>query len=168
MSKINFDEVREYIENSSKNSVIMIGCDSRRFKKSGKWVAEYARAICVRKATGSGKDIIYHGSHVFVDKVTLPDYGVVERSGKIKNLRQRLMQEVIFALDVFEEIWPAIGDRPFEIHIDINSRPECESNVVLSEARGYVLGITGYEPQFKPDALAASFAADAHANGILH
>jgi hypothetical protein len=110
---------------------------------------------------------MYHGSKVFGASVRLPDYGKVIKSGKIANLKVRLMQEVAFALEAFENIHEAIGDRPFEIHLDINSRPECESNVARSEARGYVLGVSGKEPEFKPYALAASFAADALAHGWL-
>jgi predicted RNase H-related nuclease YkuK (DUF458 family) len=170
MTKLNLDyeKVREYIKNSSPNSVVMIGCDSVRLKKKGKMHARYSAVVCIRRATGEGDDIMYHGSKVFGASVVLPDYGKVIRSGKMKNLKQRLMQEVAFALEVFNNVWEAIGDRPFEIHLDISSRPECESHVALQEARGFVLGMTGYEPEVKPDALAASFAADAHAHGLLN
>ena len=87
MSKLNFNEIREYITNSYEESIVMIGCDSRRYRKSGKWVADYATVVCIRKASGFGSDVLYHGCRVFADRRTLPDYGVVQRSGKIKNLR---------------------------------------------------------------------------------
>ena len=167
MSTMDYEAVKKYIRSSSQESIIMIGCDSVRLKKKGKWFAKYATVVCVRRASGTGADVMYHGSKVFGHAVTLPDYGVVERSGKIRNLKMRLMQEVTFALEAFENIYEAIGDRPFEIHIDINSRPECESHVALNDAKGYVMGITGRMPEFKPDALAASFAADAHGRGLL-
>ena len=165
---IDYDEVNEYIRNSTPASVVMIGCDSVRVKKRKGWTARYSTVVVIRNATGSGKDLIFRGCKVFGASCTLPDYGKVIRSGKIKNLRMRLMQEVTFCLEAFENVWEAIGDRHFEIHLDISSRPECESHIALKEARGYVMGMTGYEPEFKPDALAASFAADAHVHGLLH
>lgn len=168
MLDFNYDEIREYIRNSTPESVIMIGCDSIRKETRGEAFALYSTVICVRRATGEGDDIMYHGSKVFGTSVRLRDYGRVIKSGKLANLKARLMQEVTFALEAFENVHEAIGDRPFEIHLDINSRPECESNVAMSEARGYVLGLTNREPEFKPYALAASFAADAHAHGLLN
>lgn len=167
--EMNYEEVREYIRNSSLNSVVMIGCDSVR-KQTGpnKARAIYSAVVCVRRATGEGKDVMYHGSKVFGASVVLPDYGSVIKSGKMRNLKMRMLQEVTFALEVFENVYEAIGDRPWEIHLDISSNPDCESHVALQEARGYVLGMTGQEPNFKPTALAASFAADAHAHGYLN
>ncbi len=165
--KLPYDEIKKYIRNSTENSVIMIGCDSIRKETKGKAEALYSTVICIRRATGSGKDLMYHGCKVFGASVRLRDYGKVVKSGKMANLKMRMMQEVTFALEAFVKICDVIGDRPLEIHLDINSRPECESYVAMAEARGYVLGMTGQEPEFKPNALAASFAADAHAHGVF-
>lgn len=164
---LNYDEINEYIRNSSPNSVILIGCDSLRKVVKGVASARYSTVVCIRKATGDGKNVMYHGSKVFGASVTLPDYGKVIRSGKLANIKTRMMQEVTFALEAFEKVHEAIGDRPYEIHLDISSRPECESHVALQDAKGYVMGMTGKEPEFKPFALAASFAADAHVHGLL-
>ena len=165
---LDYDTVNEYIRNSHPQSVIMIGCDSVRKEAHGKASAVYSTVVCIRKASGIGDDIMYHGCKVFGASVKLPDYGKVVRSGKLANLRMRLMQEVTFALEVFEKVYDAIGDRPFEIHLDINGRPDAESYVALQEARGYVMGMTGgVAPEFKPNALAASFAADYWAHGRL-
>ena len=168
MLKLDYETIREYIRKSNENSVVMIGCDSIRKQSKGKATALYSTVVCIRRATGEGKNIMYHGSKVFGASVIMDDYGKVIKSGKIANLRMRMMQEVTFALEAFENVYEAIGDRPYEIHLDISSRPECESNVAMAEARGYVLGMTGREPEFKPHALAASFAADAHAHGLLN
>ena len=165
---INYDEVCDYIQKSTQESVVLFGCDSVRVKKRKGWVARYSTVVVIRNATGTGKNLIYRGCKVFGASCTLPDYGKVIRSGKIANLKLRLMQEVTFVLEAFENTWEAVGDRHFEIHLDISSRPECESHIALKEARGYVMGMTGYEPEFKPDALAASFAADAFVHGLIH
>ena len=165
--KLPYDVINQFIRASSMESVVMIGCDSVRRISSVKKLAVYSTVVCIRKASGHGDNVIYHGSKVFGASVTLPDYGRVVRSGKLANLKIRLMQEVTFALEAFDHVYKAIGDRPFEIHLDINSRPECESHVALADAKGYVMGMTGQEPEFKPFALAASFAADAHVHGLL-
>ncbi len=164
---LDYAAINAHIRTSTPHSVIMIGCDSVRTRKHGRDFARYSTVVCIRRATGEGANVMYHGSKVFAASVTLPDYGRVIRSGKLANLKMRLMQEVTFALEAFENVYEAIGDRSFEIHLDINSRPECESHVALADARGYVMGMTGREPEFKPNALAASFAADAHAHGLL-
>ena len=163
--KLDYDEINTFIRASHVESMIMIGCDSVRKEVKGRASALYSTVVCVRKTNGDG---IFRGCKVFGGSVKLPDYGKVIKSGKLKNLRQRLMTEVQFALEAFEETWEAIGDRPFEIHLDINSREDAESNVALQEARGYVMGMTGgYVPEFKPNALAASFAADQWAHGLM-
>lgn len=166
---LDYGIIREFIRNSSPQSIVMIGCDSvRKQPKVGRAKARYSTVVCIRRATGEGQNVMFHGSKVFGASVVLPDYGTVVRSGKLKNLKMRMMQEVAFALEAFENIHEVLEDRHYEIHLDISSRPECESHVALAEARGYVMGMTGgKEPNFKPNALAASFAADAHAHGLL-
>jgi hypothetical protein len=112
-------------------------------------------------------DSIFRGSKIFGAREKLPDYGKVISSGKIANLKMRLMQEVTFVLQAYEEIKDVIGTREWEIHIDINSDPDAASYAALSEARGYVRGMTGYEPEMKPNAPAASFAADMWSKGLI-
>jgi predicted RNase H-related nuclease YkuK (DUF458 family) len=166
---LDYDCINEYIRNSHPLSVVMVGCDSVRKEVHGKARAIYSTAVCIRNASGDEDSLIYRGCKVFGGSVRLPDYGKVIRSGKLANLRMRLMQEVTFALEAFENIYEAIGDRPFEIHLDINGRPDAESHVALQEARGYVMGMTGgIAPEFKPNALAASFAADRVAHGLMN
>lgn len=162
---LDYETINRFIRNSHPESVIMIGCDSvRKATKTKAW-ANYSTVVVVRKASGAG---VFHGCKVFATSMVLPDYGRVIRSGKMANLKLRLLQEVTFALEAFDGVQDAIGDRPFEIHLDIASDPRWESNVAMADAKGYVIGVTGREPNFKPTALAASFAADAHAHGLLH
>ena len=144
MTMMDYDEVRKYIEASSLTTAIYIGCDSQRHRKNKKSYASFARTVIVHI---DGK----HGCKVFGDVVVEPDYG---------NMRQRLMKEVEFVLQIFEEIYLSCGDRPFEVHIDVNPNPTFKSNVVISEAIGWVRGVTGIEPIVKPDAFAASHCAD--------
>lgn len=161
---LDYGLIKQYIRDSHPESVVMIGCDSVRKARNGRAWANYATVVVIRKASGAG---VFHGCKIFATSMTLPDYGKVIRSGKLANLKLRLLQEVTFALEAFDGVQDAIGDRPFEIHLDIASDPRWESNVAMSDAKGYVMGVTGREPNFKPTALAASFAADAYAHGGL-
>ena len=162
--ELDYETINRFIRNSHPESVVMIGCDSVRKSSKGRAWANYSTVVVVRKASGHG---VFHGCKVFAASMVLPDYGKVIRSGKMANLKLRLLQEVTFALEAFDGVQDAIGDRTFEIHLDIASDPRWESNVAMADAKGYVMGVTGRAPNFKPTALAASFAADAHAHGLL-
>jgi len=162
--EFDYDAIKEFIRGSHPESIIMIGCDSVRKDVNGKAFATYATVVCVRKSSGAG---VYHGSKLFSSLVKMPDYGKVIKSGKIANLKVRMMQEVTFALEAFGNLQDVLEDRIWEIHVDINSRSDCESHVALNDAKGYVMGVTGQEPMFKPIGLAASFAADAVAHGLI-
>jgi predicted RNase H-related nuclease YkuK (DUF458 family) len=162
---LDYEVIKQYIRDSHPESVVMIGCDSVRKETKQNANALYSTVVVIRKASGSG---VFHGCKVFGASVRLPDYGKVIKSGKLANLKLRLLQEVSFALEAFTGVHEAIGERQFEIHLDIASDPRWESNVAMADAKGYVMGITGREPEFKPHALAASFAADAHAHGLLN
>ena len=163
--EFDYDEIKRFIRASHPESIIMIGCDSVRKETAGKASATYATVVAVRKSSGAG---VYHGSKLFSSVVRMPDYGKVIKSGKIANLRTRMMQEVSLALEAFTNLQDVLEGRQWEIHIDINSREDCESHVALADARGYVLGVTGREPLAKPFGHAASFAADAVAHGLIH
>ena len=47
-----------------------------------------------------------------------------------------------------------------EVHLDLNPHEMCGSNVAVSEAVGYVKGMCNIIPMIKPQAFAASYAAD--------
>lgn len=164
--KMDFDyaEIKRFIRNSHPDSRVYIGCDSVRKDVRGKAFAVYSTVVCVHKSEGGG---VMRGCKVFHSTVKLPDYGKVIKSGKMANLKARMLQEVAFTLEVFDGIQDVLEDRDWEIHVDINSKPDCESHVALADAKGYVMGVTGKEPKFKPHGLAASFAADAAAHGWL-
>lgn len=143
------EEAKEAIANSSKESCVYIGCDSVRFPKRNSkgekvWYARYTTVVILHI---NGKN----GGRVFQHTETIPDYGVI---------RQRMMTEVGYVVQVGLELADYIGDRKFEIHLDINGDERHASNVALKEARGYILGTFGFEPKFKPDAPAATHGAD--------
>jgi predicted RNase H-related nuclease YkuK (DUF458 family) len=140
-----FDEARSAISNSSLDSTVYIGADSIRLKnKKGEWVARYSVVIILHKASK-------HGCKIFQQKYEERDFG---------NLRQRLISEAGYAIQAALEVIDAIGERKFEIHLDINPNPVYKSNSAVKEALGYVRGMTGVEAKIKPFAFAATNAAD--------
>lgn len=146
--RLNLDEVREFIENSSATTKIYIGSDSERHRRGGVWFADYAVVVVVHK---DGK----HGAKVFGEITTERDY-----DQKKDKPRVRLMNEVMKAAQLYLDLADAIGDRQCEVHIDINPDHKHGSSCVISEAVGYIKGMTGVTPRVKPEAWAASICAD--------
>ena len=139
-----WDEAIEAIINSDKDISIYTGCDSVCFKKNGVWYARYATVVILHHATR-------HGASIYHDVQVLPDF---------RNIKTRMMNEVMFATNAALEIVDFLEGRHMEIHLDINPNPKHKSNVAMKEALGYVLGNTGIQPMLKPDAWAASHASD--------
>jgi uncharacterized protein len=140
----NITEAREAILNSSLESSVYCGCDSIRYKKKGNWYAKYSTVIILHYDSR-------HGSKLFHETVEMLDYG---------SIRQRMMNEVMLAVQRAMEIIDIVGDRHFELHVDINQSPTHKSNVAFKEAAGYVRGTLGIEATFKPSGFAATHCAD--------
>ena len=98
------EEAKKAILASSQSSSIYIGADSIRYKKDGKWFAKYSTVIVLHMDSK-------HGCKLWHNSVDLPDYG---------NLKQRLLTEVGYAIEVATQIIEVIGDRHLEVHIDVN------------------------------------------------
>lgn len=136
-----WSKAKEAILNSSPESSIYIGCDSRRIPAKKK--ALFSTVIVLHKDSK-------HGCNVFHHQVTLPDYG---------QMRSRLMTEVGMALEAFHAIEEVIGTRRIEVHLDVNPDPKHASNVVTAEALGWVRSL-GINAKIKPESFAATTAAD--------
>lgn len=137
-------DAKTAILESSPTSAVYIGCDSIRYKKNGRWYAKYSTVIILHK---DGR----HGCQLFHDSTDMDDYG---------NLKQRLLNEVMYAVSAATEILDVLGDRHMEIHLDINPNPKHKSNVAVKEALGWVRGSLGIEAKIKPHGFAATHAAD--------
>jgi predicted RNase H-related nuclease YkuK (DUF458 family) len=146
--KLDLDEVRDFIENSSESTKIYIGSDSERHRRGGVWFADYAVVVVIHK---DGK----HVAKVFGEITTERDYDQAKDKP-----RMRLMNEVMKAAQLYLDLADVIGDRQCEVHIDINPNHKHGSSCVISEAVGYIRGMTGVTPRVKPEAWAASIAAD--------
>ena len=134
-------KAREAIAASSAQSAIYIGCDSLRIPAKNK--AVFSTVVVLHMDSK-------HGCKIFHNQVTIPDYG---------QMRPRLLMEVQYALEAFYAIEDIVGNRRLEIHLDVNPDPRHASNVVTSEALGWVRGL-GIEARIKPDSFAATTAAD--------
>lgn len=139
-----YDEAKQAILESSPQSSVYIGADSIRYKKNGQWYAKYSTVIILHVDSKKG-------ARLFHKSVDMPDYG---------NLKQRLLNEVSFAVTAASEIIDVIGDRHMEIHLDINPNPKHKSNVAVKEALGWVKGSLGVDAKIKPASFAATHAAD--------
>ncbi|SHK19200.1 ribonuclease H-like YkuK family protein [Thermocrinis minervae] len=133
------EEVKRFIRETSKQTAVYVGCDSRQLKDKTLFVT----VIVVHIDSCRGAKVFWK----------------TEKVNKIKSLRQRLMEEVSRAVLVALEIAEVVEDRPFEVHLDINPNPEHGSSIIIKEAIGYVLA-QGLKPVVKPRSIAASTVAD--------
>lgn len=146
--KINLDEVKSFIEKQSEETKIYIGCDSERYRRNNVWYADYILAIVVHI---DGK----HGCKIFGEVITERDY-----DQKANKPTFRLMNEVYKISELYLKLQEVLVDRDVEVHLDINPDDAHVSNVVLSQAVGYIKGTCNVIPLVKPLSFAASYAAD--------
>lgn len=147
--KIDPEEIVDYlIKYCDKNTKIYIGADSEKYKKNGKWYADYTVAVVVHK---NGKN----GGRVFGEISTELDFDL-----KPNRPSMRLMNEVRKLADVYTNLAPLIDEYEIELHIDISRDEHHGSSCVINEAVGYIRGMCGMDPKAKPEAFAASYCAD--------
>ena len=79
---------------------------------------------------------------------------------KLSKPQLRMMNEVYRASQMYLDLIEAIGDRHCEVHLDINPDELHGSSCVIQQATGYIRGMCGFPPKVKPEAFAASYAAD--------
>lgn len=148
MKKLNLDEVKDFIQKQGPDTKIYIGCDSARYRRYTEWFADYTLAIVVHI---DGK----HGCKIFGEIQTERDY---DRRANRPNYR--LMTEVYKISELYLKLADVLEDRPVEVHLDINPDEKHASSVVISQAIGYIKGTCNVIPLVKPNAFAASYAAD--------
>lgn len=146
--QLNVEEVVAFIQAQPPETKIYLGADSERYRKNGKWMADYTLAVVVHK---SGR----HGCKIFGEIQTEMDYDQKKDKPVI-----RLMTEVYKVAELYLRLADALVDRQVEIHLDINPDEDHASNAVVQQAIGYIKGVCQMTPQIKPEAFAASFAAD--------
>ena len=148
MRKINIAEVTKFIHAQSPETKIYIGADSERYKRDGKWYADYTLAIVVHI---NGR----HGCKIFGEVQTEIDYDAQNSKPSM-----RLMTEVYKVAELYHKIVDVVEDKEVQIHLDINPKECYNSSVVIQQAVGYIKGTCNVVPMVKPNAFAASYAAD--------
>lgn len=149
----------EQRRNGARNFEIFIGTDSQRARR--KRMTSYATVICLY-TLGKGAHIIY--ARTKRNDISPPPKRTRkgEKKAKSPGLFYKLQWEVEYSMqvanylnknNVFEECEIA------QLHFDINVNPEFDSNCAYNYAVGYAKSY-GYNPRTKPNAIAASYAAD--------
>lgn len=133
---------------------VSIGTDSQ---KASRGSYKFATVILIRTFEDLGGGVIVGRGGMVISSTYYNEF-------KAKNkelVNERMVFEVSKSVEVAYEIAPLLDlyDVPLEIHADINPDPIHESNKALQQAIGYILGM-GYSFKVKPDAYAASNAAD--------
>ena len=144
------EDVSNYLRIESPISRVYIGCDSKRRKKknTNEWSATYITAIVVHKENSKG-------CKVFTEVETMVDYDQRHDRPFL-----RMMNEAYKAVEAYDQLKEVLSERVVEVHLDVNEDEKFGSSCALSAAKGYVVGVTGCEVKVKPEAFAASYAAD--------
>jgi hypothetical protein len=145
---MDIEKVIEYIKQQTPQTRIYLGADSERYRKHDRWMADYTLAVVVH-LDGC------HGCKIFGEIQTEVDYDQRQNRPVI-----RLMNEVHKVSEMYLNLADALVDRHVEIHLDINPDEEHASNLVVQQAIGYIRGVCQMTPRLKPNAFAASVAAD--------
>lgn len=148
MKKINLNEVRSFIVSQLPETKIYLGCDSERMKIDGVWYADYVLAIVVH-INGN------NGCKLFGEVHRERDY-----DKKASRPAMRLMTEVYKVSELYLKLAEVLEGRQVEVHLDINPDELHGSSCVLSQAIGYIKGTCNVIPFVKPQAFAATYAAD--------
>ena len=148
MPKIDVNLVRDFIQAQGAGTRIYLGADSERYKQNRIWWAEYTTVVVVHI---NGKN----GCKIFGEMDRERDYD--QRSDRPS---MRLMNEVYRVSELFQRLAPVLEDREVEVHLDINPDEMHGSSCVVQQAIGYIRGTCNVIPMIKPNAFAASYAAD--------
>ena len=146
--QMDIEEVKQYILDQSPETKVYIGADSERFLINNLWHADYTLAVVVHKDGNRGCKI----------------FGEIQRERDFDQQRDkprmRLMNEVYKVAELYMKLADVLEDRHVEVHLDINPDEHHGSSCVISEATGYIRGMCNVVPMVKPNAFAASYAAD--------
>jgi predicted RNase H-related nuclease YkuK (DUF458 family) len=146
--KIDIQEVSDFIKQQGPGTKVYLGADSERYRLNKDWWAEYTVAVVVHINGNSG-------CKIFGEITRERDY-----DQKASKPSMRLMNEVYRVSDMFQRLALVLEDREVEVHLDINPNEMHGSSCVVQQAIGYIRGTCNVVPMVKPDAFAASYAAD--------
>lgn len=136
---------------------VSVGTDSQ--KAGGKGNYKFATVIVIETSEDLGGGTIVGRGAMVISATYFNQFKSMRTDKELVN--ERMVFEVGKSVEVAYELAPLLDlyDIPLEIHADINPDPMHDSNKALQHAIGYILGM-GYNFKVKPDAFAASSAAD--------
>ena len=147
--KFNIPHIKQFIEAQGPDTRIYIGVDSARLRGHDKlWYADFTAAIVVH-INGN------KGCKIFGSVNREIDYD--QRKDKPQ---MRLMNEVYRVSELYLKLSELFKDHVIDVHLDINPNEKHGSSCVIQQAIGYIRGTCNVIPFVKPDAFAASYAAD--------
>ena len=137
------DEVRETIEKEAaagNKLKVCIGSDSQVFGKT----IEFGTVIVFLREGRGGFMLIAN-----------------ESSTQRMSLKERLLYEVSRSIEIAYALCNLLDEYgvDLEVHADINTNPNFQSNTALQEAMGYILSM-GFVFRAKPDSFASSSCAN--------
>ena len=148
MKSFDIEVVKSFIQAQSAQTRIYIGVDSERMRENDTWYAIYTAAVVVHI---DGK----HGCRLFGEVTRERDWD--QRADRPTT---RLMTEVYKVSELYLRLADVLEHRLVEVHLDINSADEHASSNVVAQAIGYIRGTCNVVPKIKPEAFAATNAAD--------
>lgn len=152
MKAIDLAEVTQFLKTQTPQTKIYLGCDSERLRVGNDWYADYVLAIVVH-INGN------NGCKLFGEVQRERDYD--QRADRPS---QRLMTEVYKVSELYLKLADVLEGRDVEVHLDINPDQDHGSSCVIAQAIGYIKGTCNLIPFVKPEAFAASYAADRFKN----
>lgn len=140
---------------------VSIGTDSQKIKGT---LYKFATVILISTTEDLGGGVIVGRGGMIIAATYTHDFMKKDTDGRKRDkelVNERMVFEVGKSIEVATEIAELLDvyEIPLEIHADINPNPKHDSNKALQSAVGYILGM-GYEFKIKPEAWAASTAAD--------
>lgn len=137
------DAVEEIIHKEAylgNNLKVYIGTDSQI--KRG--IAEFATVIVFLRE--------HKGGFMFIQK---------DRKPNCMSIKERMLIEVSKSIEIAYHLCPLLEKYhiDLEVHADINTNPNFQSNVALKEAMGYILGM-GFIFKAKPESFASTNCAN--------
>lgn len=148
MNNFNIDDVIEFVKNQASGTRVYLGADSRRYlNKNNEWWATYTVVVVVHKNASNG-------CKIFGTTSNERDYDNNQAKPSL-----RLMNEVYKVSEMYAILSKNL-DVPIEVHLDISADPQNGSSCIVQQAIGYIRGTCNVIPMTKPNAFAASCAAD--------
>ena len=146
--EIDLSEIKSFVDRCGPNTRIYLGCDSERLRLNDRWYADYVVAAVVHMNGNNG-------CRIFGSMSQEMDFDQREDRPMM-----RLMNECYKVSELYLNLAPLLPNHDIEVHLDINPDERHGSSCAVQQAIGCIRGTCNVIPFVKPEAFAASYAAD--------